>query len=224
MGVKDQAADAGAPKLLEKSILLSEKTKTQLSDAEQAIIDDIWGFDKIRDKRNDVMETGDAGSAKYERQALKEQKKWLEELESKFTGGEEEEDMNQITAMMLPDFSSGSKERDIHVHNFNITYGGQILLEGADLRLVYGRRYGLIGRNGIGKTTLLKHMANFDIEGFPRHHRVLHVKQEVKSSDLSVLQVVLESDVERTNLIKREKELLELQQTTSDDAVKQQKV
>jgi hypothetical protein len=32
-------------------------------------------------------------------------------------------------------------------------------------------------------------MANFDIEGFPRHHRVLHVKQEVKSSAQSVLEV-----------------------------------
>lgn len=41
----------------------------------------------------------------------------------------------------------------------------------------------------IGKTTLLKHMASFDIEGFPTHHRVLHVKQEVQSSDQSVLQV-----------------------------------
>jgi ATPase subunit of ABC transporter with duplicated ATPase domains len=28
--------------------------------------------------------------------------------------------------------------------------------EDAELRLVYGRRYGLVGPNGIGKTTLLK--------------------------------------------------------------------
>jgi ATPase subunit of ABC transporter with duplicated ATPase domains len=68
-------------------------------------------------------------------------------------------------------------------------------------------------QNGVGKTTLLKHMASFEIEGFPRHHRVLHVKQEVKSSEQSVLSVVLEADVERTSLLKKEKELLELQQT-----------
>jgi ATP-binding cassette subfamily F protein 3 len=82
------------------------------------------------------------------------------------------------------------------------------LLQDASLRLVHGRRYGLIGRNGIGKTTLLKHMANFDIEGFPRHHRVLHVKQEVQSSTDTVLTVVLNSDVERNNLIVQEKRLL----------------
>ena len=70
--------------------------------------------------------------------------------------------------MTLPDLSGNNREKDIIVTNFNVTYGGQILLEGADLRIVFGRRYGLIGRNGIGKTTLLKHMARFDIEGFPK--------------------------------------------------------
>lgn len=111
------------------------------------------------------MEMTEAGSAKYERKALKEQKKWLDELESKFVG---EEESNEISTMTLPDLSGTNREKDIIVTNFNITYGGNILLEGADLRIVYGRRYGLIGRNGVGKTTLLKHMATFDIEGFPR--------------------------------------------------------
>ena len=83
-------------------------------------------------------------------------------------------------------------------------------------RLAFGRRYGLVGKNGVGKTTLLKHMAAFDIEGFPRHHRVLHVKQEVKASAESVLQVVLNSDVERNMLIRREKELNEQQLTLGD--------
>ena len=38
---------------------------------------------------------------------------------------------------------------------------------------------GLIGKNGVGKTTLLKYIANFDIPGFPTHHRILHVKQGI---------------------------------------------
>ena len=112
---------------------------------------------------------------------------WLEELESKFVG--EEDNGTQISYMTLPDLTGNNGEKDIHVHNFNITFGGQLLLDTADLRIVYGRRYGLVGRNGIGKTTLLRHMANFDIEGFPRHHRVLHVKQEVQASEQSVLEV-----------------------------------
>ena len=112
--------------------------------------------------------------------------------------------------MTIPDFSGSNREKDIHVHNFNMNYSGKILLESTDLRLVYGRRYGLVGKNGIGKTTLLKHIANFDIEGFPRHHRVLHVKQEVPSSDATVLELVLNADVERTELLNKEKKLIEI--------------
>ena len=150
--------------LLEKSIMLSDITNCQISESEQATIDTLWGFDSIRNKRNATIEMTEAGSARYERKAVKDQRKWLAELESRFQG-DEDEDGTQISTMTLPDLSGNNREKDIHVSNFTITYGGQILLDEADLRLVYGRRYGLIGRNGIGKTTLLKHMANFDIEG-----------------------------------------------------------
>jgi ATP-binding cassette subfamily F protein 3 len=182
-GTKAGGGSAGddGPKLLEKAVVFSDLAKSQISEAEQATLDTLWGFDKIRKTRNEQFEAIDAVSAKDERKAAKEQKRWLEELENKFAGGEEdEEEKNQISSMTLPDLSGTSRERDIHVNNFTMTFGGKILLENAHLRLVYGRRYGLIGVNGVGKTTLLKHMAAFDIEGFPRHHRVLHVKQEVR--------------------------------------------
>lgn len=96
-------------------------------------------------------------------------------------------------------------------------FAGQELLSSADLRLAYGRRYGLIGANGIGKTTLLKHMAAFEIEGFPRHHRVLHVKQEVRSTGKTVLETVLQSDVEREALMEEEKEILARQQAKDQE-------
>jgi ATP-binding cassette, subfamily F, member 3 len=183
LGLKDDKNEDKSPKLLEKSVQFSDLAKQQISESEQQAIDSMWGFDKIREKRNTVFEMSEAGSAKYERNAAKEQKRWLEELECKFVG--DEDDNAQISSMTLPDLSGNSREKDIHVSSFNITFGGNILLEGADLRLVYGRRYGLIGRNGVGKTTLLKHMASFEIEGFPRHHRVLHVKQEVRPEKLT---------------------------------------
>lgn len=67
-----------------------------------------------------------------------------------------------------------------------------------------------MGKNGIGKTTLLKAIASMEIEGFPRHHRVLHVRQEIKAAgtDMSVLQSVLESDAERNALLQQEKDIL----------------
>lgn len=219
VGLKDSSSSASSAtttELLDKPVVLSEVTKSQINKSDQDTIDTLWGFDTIRQKRNDTMEMTEAGSARYERKALKDQKKWLAELESKFVG--EEDDSCQISNMMLPDLSGTSRELDIHVSNFTITYGGAVLLDGADLRLVRGRRYGLVGRNGVGKTTLLKHMAAFDIEGFPRHHRVLHVKQEVKSSSQSVIQVVLEADVERKQLLTREAEILAIQELEAQGA------
>jgi len=47
------------------------------------------------------------------------------------------------------------------------------LLEGAALKLVAGRRYGLIGRNGIGKSTLLRAIATYSIDKFPRHVKIM---------------------------------------------------
>ncbi len=137
-----------------------------------------------------------------------------EDLEGQFVG--EEDDGSQISLMVLPDTDGKSREKDIQVNNVNVTFGGHVLLEGADIRLVYGRRYGLIGRNGIGKTTLLKQMASFAIDGFPRHHRVLHVKQEVLSSLVSVLDTVLSSDVERNQLLQREAACLAAQERGED--------
>ena len=67
-----------------------------------------------------------------------------------------------------------------------------------------------MGKNGIGKTTLLKAIASMEIDGFPRHHRVLHVRQEIKAAgnEMTVMQAVLEADVERNTLLAEEKELL----------------
>lgn len=50
--------------------------------------------------------------------------------------------------------------------------------------------------------------------GFPRHHRVLHVKQEVRSTGKSVLDAVLQSDVEREALLEEEREIVARSDTT----------
>jgi ATPase subunit of ABC transporter with duplicated ATPase domains len=52
--------------------------------------------------------------------------------------------------------------------------------------LAFGRRYGLIGRNGTGKTTLLRAMAGHQIKGIPANCQILHVEQEVGFALLSL--------------------------------------
>ena len=50
---------------------------------------------------------------------------------------------------------------------FKLAYGGLILLNNAQLKLMKGKRYGLCGPNGCGKSTLMKAIANGQLEGFP---------------------------------------------------------
>lgn len=45
---------------------------------------------------------------------------------------------------------------------------------------VYGHKYGLIGRNGVGKTTFLKYLASKSIPGIPWYLQILHIEQEVR--------------------------------------------
>ena len=68
---------------------------------------------------------------------------------------------------------------DINIPTFTIHIGGKTLLEDVSLKIAYGRRYILIGRNGVGKTTLLNHIARKEIDGMPKHIQIVHVKQEV---------------------------------------------
>ncbi|XP_003701268.1 ATP-binding cassette sub-family F member 3 [Megachile rotundata] len=109
-----------------------------------------------------------------------------------------------------------NKTQDIRIENFDVAYGNRILLQGADLTLAFGRRYGLIGRNGLGKTTLLRMISSKQLR-IPSHIQVLHVEQEVAGDDTSALESVLECDQERSMLLSKE---AELQAAIEKDGVK----
>lgn len=105
----------------------------------------------------------------------------------------------------------GAAVKDIHMENFSVSVGGRDLIVDGSVTLSFGRHYGLVGRNGTGKTTFLRYMAMHAIEGIPRNCQILHVEQEVVGDNTSVLQCVLNSDIERTQLLEEEARLLELQ-------------
>ncbi len=82
------------------------------------------------------------------------------------------------------------------------------MLNQADLLLAHGRRYCLIGRNGIGKTTLLKMISSGHLK-IASHINVLHVEQEVHGDETLAIDSVLSCDIKRNNLMAQEKELSE---------------
>ena len=83
--------------------------------------------------------------------------------------------------------------------------GGRDLLEGASFTLVRGRIYGLIGRNGKGKSTLLKAVASRAVGDIPPELTVHYVSQELQLSEESQewtpAQLVVHADVERRLLL-----------------------
>ena len=108
------------------------------------------------------------------------------------------------------------KRKDIQVRGVTVSLdNGTVLMDNSELKFAHRRRYGLIGENGVGKSTLLKYISKGDSsemgKDFPSHIRVLHVRQEVPahlSEDLTVMDAVLQSDIERNHLLEQEKELL----------------
>jgi ATP-binding cassette subfamily F protein 3 len=119
--------------------------------------------------------------------------------------------LNVSAAVSMGSTASG-KSKNINLANVSLSPiegGGMALLEDATIRIVDGRRYGLIGRNGVGKTTLLRAMARGEIKGFPDHLRVVHVQQEITGSDQIVLDAVMSADIVVKELIEEEKRLSE---------------
>ena len=79
--------------------------------------------------------------------------------------------------------SGAGSTRDIRLEQVDLTVGSKLLLDNADIAVIYGRRYGFVGRNGLGKTTLLKMIGNGQLK-MPADTTVLHVEQEVSADIL----------------------------------------
>jgi len=95
-----------------------------------------------------------------------------------------------------------------------IIAGGNLLISDTTLQLIKGVKYGLIGRNGIGKTCLIDAISSCDIEGFPTEIHTLQVEQEVDADDKSVMNHLLDCDTERNALNIEMDELLDEDEET----------
>lgn len=51
--------------------------------------------------------------------------------------------------------------KDIKIEGFDVAFGEKVLLKNADLNMTFGRRYGLVGRNGLGKNLRFQNLLNF---------------------------------------------------------------
>jgi len=113
---------------------------------------------------------------------------------------------------------SSSSEVALKIEGLDMAFDGGSghLLRHSSLMLVRGRRYGLTGRNGVGKSTLLHHLAKLA----PDDLSVLHVAQEVAGDETSALQSVLNADEHMTDLLALEQALLDDDSSTPEELKK----
>ncbi|KAF8213772.1 P-loop containing nucleoside triphosphate hydrolase protein [Mycena galopus ATCC 62051] len=79
-----------------------------------------------------------------------------------------------------------NKSKDIHLPSIDVSFASNRILSGATLTLAHGRRYGLIGRNGVGKSTLLRHIAMREVP-IPAHITILFVEQEIIGDETTAI-------------------------------------
>ena len=96
----------------------------------------------------------------------------------------------------------------LQITNLTFNAWGRQFLDDASVSLPPGAKVGLVGRNGIGKSTLFKIIlgelaGNGDEVSLPRTARVASVDQEHPATPVSVLDTILEADVERHDLMTR---------------------
>ena len=95
---------------------------------------------------------------------------------------------------------------DIKVQNLTIRAKGKVLLDRTTLTVTSGRRYGLAGPNGKGKSTLLRMIARRQVP-VPEGLDVLLVEQEIVGDDRTALAAVVAADAKLMRLRAEEAEI-----------------
>ncbi|KAJ4485456.1 P-loop containing nucleoside triphosphate hydrolase protein [Lentinula aciculospora] len=110
---------------------------------------------------------------------------------------------------------SDVKARDIKIDQYTLSFHGRLLIEGAEIALNYGQRYGLLGENGSGKSTFLQSISERDIE-IPQHIDIYLVRGEVEPSNVNAVEFIVASA--KAKVEKLEKYIEELSVSNDPDA------
>lgn len=92
------------------------------------------------------------------------------------------------------------------LEDITIRIAGRLLLDAASARIPTGKRVGMVGPNGTGKTTLLRailgeqQMESGDVN-IPRNAKIGSVAQEAPGGSLPAIEAVLVADTERASLL-----------------------
>lgn len=165
---------------------------------------EIYNSDEQKEKE-EVEEEAKPKLSKKELKKLKKKAEYQKQLES--LGPDSIEQFSVSQAERSTKGSQLDNQLDIKVENFSISAAGKDLFVNATLHITAGRRYGLVGPNGHGKTTLLRHIQKRALY-IPSNIDVLYCEQEVVADETPSIEAVLKADVKRTELLAEEKKLV----------------
>lgn len=111
--------------------------------------------------QNKIMDS--AQDISNNKKMLRDQQKRKQDLQRRLMEMKQME--NRLPPIQVLHEREGNYSLDIKVDNFTLEVSGKVLIENGSLLLSSGRKYGLIGHNGIGKTTLLYSLAKKEVEG-----------------------------------------------------------
>jgi len=141
--------------------------------------------------------------AKWENSVWAEVTQYLSVVLSNATKAEEAvktfkaECKEMVKTVVLPDEDDDGAEELCNCQ-FTLAYGTKILLHNTTMRLKRGHKYGLLGGNDSGKTTLMRSIANGSVEGFPDPSavRTVFVEADIlgELSHLSCVDYILQDE------------------------------
>ncbi|GAA5858103.1 hypothetical protein JCM8547_005652 [Rhodosporidiobolus lusitaniae] len=221
-GTENSTANKGPAKLDVALDMRRQELKSKRQAVTQVV--DIASVVKARETQVN-MKALEKAEAKLKQKLEKRQQKTLYEGSKLIQAQQNKKTYEELFLEVNPLTAIGQgkgKSKDIHLENIDVNFGSNRILSNATLTLPYGRRVGLIGRNGIGKSTLLRAMALREVN-IPQHISILYVQQEVVGDDTPAIESVLQADVHRTRLLAEEQEnnaLLESLEGESDELTK----
>ncbi|KAK6743819.1 hypothetical protein RB195_010863 [Necator americanus] len=95
--------------------------------------------------------------------------------------------------------TSNPRGLDHKVESLTITFHGREIVVDTKLELNRGRRYGLIGLNGSGKSTIMHAIVNRELP-IPESVDMYLVSREMPASNMTALEAVVDVDTERKEL------------------------